>query len=228
MLKSFVIISFASITVFTSNKFKEFFADDYDNGLNILEINKSKFNLIGERFNINPKHIKAIVFPETIRYNTFRNFLETSSLELLYVESGSETVDFSIGYFQMKPSFIEELETTLSKSNSLKQKYSFVYTYSSKLTEKSRRSIRLKRLKNVDWQITYICCFIDYLSVEYPELKSEETRMIQFYASAYNYGFKKPPESIHKWSKVKAFPYGRAYEGDQFSYSELALHYLGK
>lgn len=228
MLKSFFIVSIATVTLFTGNKYKTFFADDYENGLKILKKNNTKFNAIANKLGLNAALLKAIVFPETIRYNTFRDFIETGALELAYVESGSKTVDFSIGYFQMKPSFIEELESTISESDSLKRKYKFIYTYPKKSNEKAQRLVRLQRLKNVDWQISYLCCFFDYLSAEYPTLKEDETKMIEFYASAYNYGFKQPPESIRAWSKVKAFPYGKSYEGEQFSYCELSLHYLNK
>ena len=39
----------------------------------------------------------AIGAPEIIRYQYFRDFLETSSLQLLYVNYGGDAADFSIG-----------------------------------------------------------------------------------------------------------------------------------
>ncbi len=52
----------------------------------------------------------SIVLPELIRWNALQDIMETTALELLYVEKGKDGADFSIGYFQMKPSFIENLE----------------------------------------------------------------------------------------------------------------------
>ncbi|MDB4051862.1 hypothetical protein N9488_00215 [Flavobacteriales bacterium] len=228
MLKSFIIISFTTIAITSGNKYQKFFSEDYDNGLKILEKYDKRFSFICNNFKVTPNYVKSIVFPETIRYNTFKDFFETSSLELLYINNGSEAVDFSIGYFQMKPSFIEELEVAVKNSSDyLKEKYKSVYSFN-KESLKDRRIIRLQRLKNIDCQITYICCFFDLLDLEYPNLKENETEMIQFYSSAYNFGFKKPPEKIKAWSKVKAFPYGSSFDGEQFSYSELSLHFLQK
>ncbi len=117
MLKSFIIISFTTIAITSGNKYQKFFSEDYDNGLKILEKYDKRFSFISNNFKVTPNYVKSIVFPETIRYNTFKAFFETSSLELLYINNGSEAVDFSIGYFQMKPSFIEELEVAVKNSS---------------------------------------------------------------------------------------------------------------
>ena len=50
--------------------------------------------------------LAAVIFPELVRYSSFRDLLETGVLEALYIEKGSDVANFSIGKFQMKPSFI--------------------------------------------------------------------------------------------------------------------------
>lgn len=57
-----------------------------------------------------PDLAKAIVFPEVIRYSVIRNKLELHGLFTLYVQYGERYSDFSVGYFQMKPSFARQLE----------------------------------------------------------------------------------------------------------------------
>ena len=57
-----------------------------------------------------PSNVLPIVFPELIRYSLFRDYLETTMLERLYVKEGTSGADFSIGHFQMKPSFAEKIE----------------------------------------------------------------------------------------------------------------------
>lgn len=225
MLKNVIIISLVGGSFNTSNEYKSFFTTDYNKGIGIIETNNEKFEFICNEFEVNAKHIKSIVFPETIRYNSFKDFFETTAIELMYIDKGSSFVDFSIGYFQIKPSFVEQLEATIKKNDSLRVKYGNLSSYSAVKPNKIRET-RLTRLKSVDWQISYICCMYDYLNLKYPELKNEESKMIEFYASAYNFGFKKPPQKINKWASIKAFPYGSSYTGNQFSYSEIALHFL--
>jgi hypothetical protein len=210
-----------------TNKYKTYFTSDYTKAIGIIESNGHKFKTICNKLNVDDKLVKSIVFPETIRYNTFKDFVETSALEILYINQGSEIVDFSIGYFQMKPSFIEKLETVINKNPILNTKYKSLFTYSTDNINRVRET-RLERLKNIDWQISYVCCFIDYLHLKYPKLKENEQQMISFYASAYNFGFKRPPQKIINWSNIKAFPYGSDYNGYQFTYSELALQYFTK
>lgn len=57
----------------------------------------------------------AIVSPELIRWTAFKDFFETTALELLYVKKGKTYADFSIGHFQIKPSFVEQLEAYVSQ-----------------------------------------------------------------------------------------------------------------
>lgn len=54
--------------------------------------------------------VLSIVFPEIIRWNEFQDVIEISADRTLYVNGGSKLGDFSLGSFQMKPSFIESLE----------------------------------------------------------------------------------------------------------------------
>ena len=49
----------------------------------------------------------AVVFPELIRYSALRDKIEITLLKSLYIYKGDDYADFSIGQFQMKPSFAE-------------------------------------------------------------------------------------------------------------------------
>lgn len=46
-----------------------------------------------------------------MRYNALKDDIESESLKVLYVQFGKTYADFSIGVFQMKPSFAEGVET---------------------------------------------------------------------------------------------------------------------
>ena len=47
----------------------------------------------------------AVIFPELVRYSALRDKMEITLLKALYVNLGDEYANFSIGSFQMKPSF---------------------------------------------------------------------------------------------------------------------------
>ena len=51
----------------------------------------------------------SIIFPEIVRYSALRDKVEISLLKTLYVNLGEDYADFSIGQFQMKPSFAEAI-----------------------------------------------------------------------------------------------------------------------
>ena len=51
----------------------------------------------------------AVVFPEIVRYSAIRDKIEITLLKALYINLGEDYADFSIGQFQMKPSFAEAL-----------------------------------------------------------------------------------------------------------------------
>ena len=168
----------------------------------------------------------GIVFPEMIRWSAFKDFIETTALETMYVSNGKSTVDFSIGYFQMKPSFIEDLEIYIAQHPSVQ---SFDFIVLKDKTPKECRAERIKRLKDWAWQIRYAHV---YWAVANDVFKNKifknATERVRFYATAYNYGFLKPIEDIEKWQAKVAFPYGLQYKGNQVAYSDLSIEFLEK
>ncbi len=228
MMKKLLIISLLGISwINLSNPYKSFFTSDYDRAIGILEDNAIHFYHICSETNIDSKIARSIIFPEVIRFNTLQNFLEEKALELLYIDKGTDAVDFSIGYFQMKPSFIETLEQDIKTDSVLNNKYHKLNLFTSSNPKKIRKE-RLERLQNIDWQITYLCALIDILTDKYNQDHKSKKEQVILFGSAYNYGFKSSKKNIENWSKVKAFPYGRDYTGKQFTYSEIALHYFLK
>ena len=64
---------------------------------------------------------QVIVMPEFSVFSKTCDVLEYRTMCLFYILYGN--TDFSIGHYQMKPSFIETLETYISKDKNLKKKY---------------------------------------------------------------------------------------------------------
>lgn len=193
---------------------------------NTLEPRRSLICEKAAQFGLDPLPVISMVAPEAFRYSRFRDFLETGSLELLYVQLGSRDVDFSIGLFQIKPSFVEQLEEVIRTHPAVFSDLAYITAFPS---EKARmiRQERLDRLKDAAWQLDYIFAFYRILSDCFSyDTFSSEAEQTAFFASAYNLGFRAGEGEIRDWMAVRAFPYGRRYEGPQWSYASLARSFF--
>lgn len=215
------------LSSFNTVDFATIFGEDYQKALTFCTTHQVEIETKANSYGLPADELTAIIFPELIRYSTFQNFFETKALEYIYVEQGSAVADFSIGYFQMKPSFAETLESTLVKEEQLKKQFErLLIPTSYSITE--QRAIRLKRLKELSWQLDYLCCFYVLTQQKFEtklNLLSSE-KQLEFLATAYNTGFHKSSESIEKAMHRASYPYGSKYpESQQYIYAKVALDY---
>lgn len=196
-----------------------------------LEINqavsllKKQKQIIDLELNKNERaNILSIAFPEIIRYNSFSDYIETSTNRILYINKGKKASDFSTGYFQMKPSFIEDLENYVSNTESLQQYRSILIQ---KKTDKEKRKERIDRLENFQWQLRYLKVFWHALEYKYKHIKfKNENEKIRLYATAYNYGFTKPEKEIIKYQSIKVFPFGERINTEKFAFADFSIDFL--
>lgn len=168
--------------------------------------------------------ILSIAFPEIIRYNSFSDYIEISSNRILYINKGKKISDFSTGYFQMKPSFVEDLENYISKNESL-QKYNSILI--KKKSEKEIRKERIDRLENFQWQLRYLKVFWNVAEHRYKHIGFKtKSDKIRFYATAYNYGFTKPEKEIINYQTVKIFPYGKNLNMSKFAFADFSIDFI--
>ena len=211
-------------TEYSDGKYKEIFSGDYTDALEFVEKHKELINRIYKKYDIDSKLILSTIFPERIRYSIVKDFFETSFLQTVYTDFGSETVDFSIGDFQMKPSFVEKLEKEIEKNTQLKTKYGFLLINGIS-DMKQIRAKRIERMQITAYQICYSCVFYDILSQKFNISEMTENERIKFTASAYNFGFNKTFKEISNNINSKYFPYGTSYKGEQYSYSDVAMDF---
>lgn len=200
----------------TSEKLDFEFADTYCSTI------EKQADMIGKKYKLSAAEILPVVYPECSRFSNVSNVFETNILAYYYMQDGREGADFSVGYFQMKPSFLEDLEDIISKDSSMsmyKQKFSYKVNTLSEI-----RDERLNRLFSQSWQIEYLCAYTLIMKQKYAREKTDLPE-IKFLASGYNYGFTKSSEEIITWSKKKAFPNGIKSDKSNFSYSDLAYSY---
>lgn len=204
---------------------EEYFGESYHESVAFYKKNLVHFKQYFNAFGINSDLAISVVFPEIIRYNRFRDFAETTALELAYVTGGSTVADFSIGRFQMKPSFIENLEAEIEKSSQLKLKFAKIVTYKANCTELERRKDRVARLKQSHWQSLYLACFITIANERFKrEINSNPSEQLMILSSAYNLGLTASYPDLAKVSQQKTFPYGSLSMG-RFSYFDVANYF---
>ena len=211
--------------------YAKIFGEDYQQAVEWLAQHHTKFEEKAAEYGLAAHDLKSIVFPELIRYSQFSDFFETKALELAYIQGGKDVADFSIGHFQMKPSFVEMLETNVVQlPKSMRTNFFKIAAYP-EVTIKEKRALRLKRLQTIEWQLDYLCCFYRLVQGRFlGELvsKSEEER-IKFLATAYNCGFMRSFESIENCGKKASYPYGTRYPAtEQYMYADVAVDYFKK
>ena len=170
----------------------------------------------------NGKIIYSLVAPEVAMYKSFLNLMETGAAEIFYTNIGGEYGNFSLGIFQMKPSFAEEVEKVYPKKCK-GGKYITRLKYAD-TAQTEIRAERIERMKSEEWQQIYLICCYEILEAKYVAKFTDTRKKISFYAAAYNYGFNSTQAEIGNWQKKISFP-GRG-EKSIISYSELAIAFL--
>lgn len=167
--------------------------------------------------------VLSIGAPELMRYSLVSDFLETEILEIAYAEYGLDYADFSIGKFQMKPSFVERLEQSICENPELYFWYQELTTYSVP-DDQAVRTERIRRIKSPNYQYLILSAFYDYCRLTYCEyLESVNIeKEVGFIGTAYNMGFNKSSNEILKYQSLKRFPFGARYKGDQYAYSSVS------
>ncbi len=223
-MKSIIIISML-LAANSPRRFHKIWEQDYNAAMFFIQKNNSTIQEVFYGNTVAPEIIISAVFPEIVRYNSFRDFFETGSLEIAYVKYGLTAIDFSIGQFQMKPSFAAQLETDIAKNKSLCSIYPELPIDKS-LDERKQRKIRIDRLKQIKWQLRYLGAFTDMVYEKFPHVEVLPTsKQVAFLAAAYNLGYKHSREAIEKWIGISSFPDGKDAWTTQFSYASIAVYF---
>jgi len=217
----FVSINFAQKQ---KENYSEIFSGDYQRAIKFLQAEK-RIDSIIRSHGLNPKNVTAIVFPELIRYNSIQDKIETFALETLYVQYGKEYANFSVGEFQIKPSFVERIEIDFLKKFGVKELLTHLQINASDtIQNQENRSKRLKRIKNKKGMINYLCLFWKIMNSKYPSWKSEEEK-IKFFATAYNCGYWKSKQEIDSFQSKKFFHAGLSITSTKYNYADIAWYY---
>jgi hypothetical protein len=226
MYPKLILISVCLVFLAPSSHFRS----DMQRAVDTLRTKKKVIKQYGNELSIEENRTAlSIVFPEVIRYNSFSDFLETKTLEWVYAEYGAEKADFSIGLFQMKPSFVEKLEESSKGDPTTFRPFADILSYPTTLSATEIRRMRVNRLQSFEAQLGYAQVFLLICNHKFKkDTFADNTEKLKFYAAAYNFGFDKDVKDIKEWTKRKAFPYGIKFKGKQMIYSDISANFYAK
>jgi hypothetical protein len=183
---------------------------------------QQNFEMCARLCHSDARFMQSIVFPEVMRFSSIKDGVEAESLRTLYVQFGKEYANFSIGQFQMKPSFAEEVETKSKErlADSVLKELQLNYTGTD---AEAIRLQRVERLQDTDWQMVYLTAFVAICNSIYASKKfTSVTEQLQWYATVYNAGFNKTDDFISKKIEQDNFYLSQQMPGKKFKYAAIA------
>lgn len=187
-----------------------------------LQRMKEGFALCANYTHTSPQFLQSLVFPELMRYQQWKDDVETESLRTLYVQLGEAYADFSIGPFQMKPSFASAVEEKARAllAPALLQELGLPYdTHDPALV----REQRVERLADADWQLVYLTAFIAICHRLYQHRSfADEQERLSWYATVYNAGFQQSDAAIVQKTREHHFYLQQGMPGKKFRYAAVA------
>lgn len=227
--------------------FAKTFGKHYEAALDILKRESRRIaSAIGDAGG-DPAILVPVVFPEIVRYSMVRDLFEQSAMLQLYVEQGPSAANFSVGPFQMKPRFAEQVEDAVrtmaarTRQNTAARLPAPLLTLLAYETADpvGERRERMRRLSSMDWQIRYLCAFQRIVEARFAaEIAAATAGMdapsarffrIRFYAECYNAGFDYPYDAIVQSGFKALYPDGPALSGRAaYRYTDVSLWFAAR
>lgn len=160
----------------------------------------------------------CVVAPEVSQYSQLSDAAETYALYTLYVQG--RVSDFSIGAFQMKPSFAESIEEEVAKCDYLKQYRKLIINESS---DRLARYERVNRLSSLEWQLVYLCAFVEIARTRTTNVTFSNTEeKLKYWATLYNAGLYSSESKIYTLYDIEGFP---KYSSNSFNYADICIEF---
>ena len=202
------------------------FGDDWRKASVYVTENREWMEPYLEKNNIPYPEAIAVIFPELVRYSSLRDKMEISILKTLYVNLGETYANFSIGVFQMKPSFAAYIR---EESKPVSGKYSEITFKKSKNYDDIRdfRKEIVADLEDPAQQLKYLAAFFFLCEKKYRVSRMDESDRIKFLAAAYNCGIDKDRKSIEEMTGKKFFN-TKLFRTENYSYADVSLYWYNQ
>lgn len=166
----------------------------------------------------------AVVSPELSQFSQLEDFAQVKAMALLYIVHGQG--DYSIGFFQMKPSFAKRIEALVDADKKLRQRHGRLIVHYADADDpdgRYQRHDRLEHLRSLEWQIRYLAAFVDIVKQKTAtsHFSSEEERL-RHWATLYNAGIDSSPKRIASCLSKRQFP----RQGVQFNYAAVVVEFF--
>ena len=190
-----------SATAFSVN-YQKVFGSDWTEAERYVREHHEDWEKEFDIFGVDSRMAESIIFPELIRYSMWQDEIERAAVNGLYVSKGKDGANFSIGRFQMKPSFAEEVERAWNVSL-LAQEYGFSFNLAD--NAEARRS-RIRRLGTEQGQCRYLAIFIRLQQLHLPQLQQiSKEQQVRILATAYNRSFSASWQSLCRMQHERHF-----------------------
>lgn len=203
-----------------SPDYKAIFGDNWKKAEQFVAENREWMQPAIEKSGIPYPEAIAVIFPELVRYSALRDRIEISLLKTLYINLGEEYANFSIGAFQMKPSFAEKIRSRTSEIKDGHIRHIFRKKSNYKSVREMRASI-VADLEDPRQQLNYLIAFIEICNSGFKLPEGEER--IQFLATAYNYDFTRTEAEINQMENARFFTTRLFKTENYYSYSDVSL-----
>lgn len=220
LLLSFLFVSWR----FPAEDYKVTFGDAYIRAEKVSALVRPLIKQYADSYKEDALLMEAIVFPELMRYSRLFDALETGSLVSLYTRFGEAYADFSIGYFQMKPSFAESLEHYMQEKHfNWAKELGFLSLDLSDSFE--GRQTRVKRLQDQEWQVKYLIAFLKCLNSREGSLATmAPSKRVRWTAAAYNCGWNLPADKIQSFVNEKYYHLNHWDAAVKYAYADIAAY----
>jgi hypothetical protein len=209
-----------------SLNYAEIFGSDWQKALTFIEDNNIWLKPALSRYDIPYDEAVAVIFPELVRYSALRDKMEITLLKTLYRNLGDDYADFSIGVFQIKPSFAEDIQNRVFAGTDRELKALF-RKKSSFSDKRSYRASVITDLENPATEINYLIAFYKICENRFKKDWPEKTSKVKFFATAYNTGFLKNARDINEMSGKKFFN-TKLFKTENYSYADVSLFWYNE
>lgn len=211
--------------------------------LSHIQASRSTWYPIWEQYGVPPRVAEAVVYPEMLRYAHHAGRFDTMQTALVHSSYlGGGVFDLSIGWFQMKPSFAEQMEKEWMKSG-LDADHKLCFDTGD---SPEARDARMGRLREEKWQCIYLAIFLRLIYRSYGSFDADgerirdgldsmpEDEQVRLIAGAYNRGCRDFPapgtgdlQRLRSAAEVKSFHLGlyRTVVREKYRYSDLSANW---
>jgi hypothetical protein len=204
-----------------SVNYQEVFGDDWDKAVTFERENRVWMEPVLTRNNIPYPVAIAVVFPELVRYSALRDRMEITLLKALYVNLGEDYANFSIGQFQMKPSFAEIIREQAPAVMGRRSGIVYKSLQGFENIKEFRKSI-ITDLEDPVTEFSYLVSFIKISEKKFKTDRKNEADRVKFLATAYNYGIDKNAAQIDSMIEKKFFN-TKLFKTENYCYAEVSL-----